>query len=63
MIDQKLLEYIEYKVFDSMLDGCRVETHLGYKHHDPGRWSVCLRADHLSRLLDLAKEGLENCDD
>jgi len=60
MIDQKLLEYIEYKVFDSMLDGCRVETHLGYKQHDPGRWSVCLRADHLSRLLDLAKDGIRS---
>jgi len=60
MIDQKLLEYVECKLFDSMLDGCRVETHLGYKHHDPGRWSVCLRADHLSRLLDLAKDGIRS---
>jgi hypothetical protein len=60
MIDQKLLEYVEYMLFYTMLDGCRLETHLGYKRHDPGRWSVSLRADHLSQLLDLAKDGIRS---
>jgi len=60
MNDEKFLEYVEFKLFDAMFDGCCVETHLGYEQHDPGAWSVCLRADQMSQLLDLAKDGIRS---
>jgi hypothetical protein len=56
MNDQELLEYVETKVIEKMLDGCYIDTHLGNKKYDAGSWSVSFRADTLSRLIDMAKK-------
>lgn len=60
MNDQELLEYIDTKVFYQMMQGCEIDDHLGCTRYDTGSWSVCLRADMMSRLIDLAKKGLTN---
>ena len=57
MTDEELLEHAETHLVYVMLSGCATETHLGYKKHDPCSWAVTFRADELSRLIDLAKEG------
>ena len=58
MNDQELLEYVETKVIEKMLDGCEIDDHLGCKKYDAGSWSVNFRADTLSRLIDMAKKGV-----
>ena len=59
MTDKELLESVEAKVLFSMLNGCLMDDHLGRGEHDVGSWSVSLRADQLSRLIDMAKAGVE----
>lgn len=56
MNDKELLEWVEARLILQMLDGCAVEEHLGYKQYNPDSWAVSIRADTLSRLLDMAKE-------
>jgi len=58
MTDQEFLDITEEKLCFVMLNGCATDTHLGRKKVDPSSWAVTLRADDLSRLLDLAKEGV-----
>lgn len=60
MNDQELLEYVETKVIEKMLDGCEIDDHLGNRGYDIGSWSVSLRADTVSRLIDMAKKGNNN---
>ena len=55
MADKELLEKVETKVLYAMLDGCLIDDHLGNKKYDVGSWSVSLRADQLSRLIDIAR--------
>lgn len=55
MTDKELLEYVEAKVIEAMLNGCELMDHLGEKHDDIGAWSVSLRADTVSRLIDMAR--------
>jgi hypothetical protein len=59
MTDEEFLFFLERKVFLKMLDGCLIDDHLGNKKYDVGSWSVSLRADQLSRLIDMAKAGVE----
>ena len=60
MNDKELLEAFESRVFYTMFNGCFIDTHLGNSKHNTGSWSVTLRADELSRLIDLAKEGVKH---
>ena len=55
MTDEELLEYMETKVIDSMLEGCALDDHLGNKKYDACSWSVRFRSDMLSRLIDMAR--------
>ena len=55
MTDEELLEKIEARVLYAMLDGCSIDDHLGRSKYDVGSWSVSLRADQLSRLIDMAR--------
>ncbi len=57
MNDEELLNYVEAKVIEKMLDGCEIDDHLGYKKYDVGAWSVSFRADTLSRLIDMARKS------
>jgi len=57
MTDQEFLDAVEAKLFFAMLNGCAVDDHLGRKVFDPKPWAVTLRADQMSRLLDMAKAG------
>ena len=56
MTDEELLEKMEARVWYAMLDGCWIYDHLGDMQCDVGSWSVSLRADQLSRLIDMARE-------
>lgn len=56
MTDEQLLEYVETKIIFAMLGGCEIDDHLGNRKYDVGSWSVGIRADMLSRLIDMAKE-------
>ena len=56
MDDKELLNYVERKTFQTMLEGCEIMNHLGHQEHEVGSWSVRLRADEVARLLDMAKE-------
>jgi hypothetical protein len=55
MTDVELLAMVEARVIFSMLEGCMMEDHLGRKVYAPGSWVVTLRADQMSRLIDLAR--------
>jgi hypothetical protein len=55
MTDEELLDAIEAKVLLAMLQGCEMDDHLGRKVFDPGSWVVTLRADQMSRLIDMAR--------
>jgi hypothetical protein len=55
MTDEEFLEKIEVRVWFAMLNGCWIADHLGNKQCDVGSWSVSLRADQLSRLIDMAR--------
>ena len=56
MTDKELLEFVERRIFAAMIGGCYIDTHLGNNTHDTGSWVVSLRADVMSRLLDMARE-------
>ena len=55
MTDEELLDAIEAKTLLAMLQGCAMDDHLGREVFDPGPWVVTLRADQMSRLIDLAR--------
>ena len=55
MTDEELLDAIEAKTLFAMLQGCAMDDHLGRKEFDPAPWVVTLRADQMSRLIDLAR--------
>lgn len=57
MTDEEFLEAMEARVISVMLNGCFTQDHLGDKKYDVGCWSVGLRTDELSRLIDLAKSN------
>jgi hypothetical protein len=55
MTDEELLVMVEARVLFAMLEGCMMDDHLGRKVFDPGSWVVTLRADQVSRLIDMAR--------
>ena len=55
MTDKDLLAFIEQHLCNKMLEGCLIDDHLEEKKYAIGSWEVCLRADALSRLLDMAR--------
>ena len=55
MTDEELLAMAEARVIFSMLEGCMMDDHLGRKVYAPGSWVVTLRADQMSRLIDMAR--------
>jgi hypothetical protein len=55
MTDEELLAMAEARVIYAMLEGCMMDDHLGRKVFDPGPWVVTLRADQISRLIDMAR--------
>jgi hypothetical protein len=57
MTDEELLDRLEWRLFDTMFEGCLLDNHLGRNHYDVGAWGVRMRADELSRLIDLARKG------
>jgi hypothetical protein len=57
MTDEELINAVEAKVLLAMLQGCAMDDHLGRKVFDPTPWGVTLRADHMSRLIDLARSN------
>ena len=58
MNDEQLLDFVEQKLMLKMFEGCVIDDHLGCKKHDVNSWAVSLRADQLSRLLDMARVGV-----
>jgi hypothetical protein len=59
MNDEEFLEAVEARVIFAMLQGCAMDDHLGRKVFDPGPWVVTLRADQMSRLIDLARRAYD----
>lgn len=59
MTDKELLESVEAKALFAMLHGCLIDDHLGRDEYDVGSWFVSLRADQLSRLIDMARSKHE----
>lgn len=57
MNDEELLDYVEAKVIEKMLDGCEIDDHLGNKEYKVGSWAVTFRADTISRLIDMARKN------
>jgi hypothetical protein len=57
MTDEELLQHLETKVIEVMLNGCETDDHLGKKPYNVGGWTVTLRADTVSRLIDMAREA------
>jgi hypothetical protein len=55
MNDKDFLNHVEKSVFETMLEGCFIEAHLGYEKYNPGNWQVRLNAEEVARLLDMAK--------
>jgi hypothetical protein len=55
MDDKELLDFVEQRMFNVMLEGCLLADHLG-PPTDTGAWSVSFRSDTIARLLDMAKE-------
>jgi hypothetical protein len=55
MTDEELLAAVEARVLFAMLEGCMMYDYLGRKVYNPGSWVATLRADHLSRLIDMAR--------
>jgi hypothetical protein len=55
MTDEELLAMAEARVIFAMLEGCMLYDHLGRKVYAPGSWVVTLRADQVSRLIDMAR--------
>lgn len=55
MTDEELLDFVEARICEKMLDGCDIDDHLGNKKYNVGSWSVSFRADTISRLLDMAR--------
>jgi hypothetical protein len=56
MTDKELLDRLEHRLFDEMFEGCLLDDHLGRNHYDVGAWGVRMRADELSRLIDMARK-------
>lgn len=64
MTDRELIELAEQRTYHAMLMGCHIWTNAhgllkADYAQDVGAWAVSLRADAMSRLIDLAKAGLE----
>ena len=57
MTDEQLLTRLEQRLFQTMFEGCWTDDELGREHHDTGSWIVRMRADELSRLIDMARKG------
>jgi hypothetical protein len=57
MTDEEFLDAVEAKVLLAMLQGCAMDDHLGRKVFDPAPWVVVLRADQMSRLIDMARRS------
>jgi hypothetical protein len=55
MDDKELLDFVEQRMFNVMLEGCLMNDHLGMPY-DVGVWTVSFRSDTIARLLDMAKE-------
>ena len=55
MTDEEFINAVEARVLFAMLQGCEMDDHLGRKVFDPSPWVVTLRADQISRLIDLAR--------
>ena len=55
MDDKELLDFVEQRMFNVMLEGCLMNDHLGMPY-DVGVWTVAFRSDIIARLLDMAKE-------
>jgi hypothetical protein len=63
MNDEELLDAVEEKVLLAMLQGCAMDDHHGRKVFDPCPWVVTIRADQMSRLIDLAKKAHDEMPD
>jgi hypothetical protein len=57
MTDEEFLDAIEAKVLFVMLQGCAMDDYLGRNVFDPAPWVVTLRADQMSRLIDMARSN------
>ena len=57
MTDDELLNQLEHRLFDTMFEGCLMDDHLGRNRYDVCAWGVRMRADELSRLIDMARKG------
>ena len=57
MTDEVLLNRLEWRLFETMFEGCLLDDRLGRNHYDVGAWVVRMRADELSRLIDMARKG------
>ena len=57
MNDEELLDYVEAKTIEEMLDGCDICDHLGDKVYDTGAWLVSFRAENICRLIDMARKS------
>ncbi len=55
MTDKELLDFVNQRMFNVMLEGCLMDDHLGTSH-DIGVWSVSFSVNIIARLLDMAKE-------
>jgi hypothetical protein len=55
MNDKELLDFVEQRLFERMLEGCEMCDHLG-SPYELGVWSVSFSAGVIARLLDMAKE-------
>lgn len=56
MTDKELLDFVEQRLFERMLEGCAMCDHLG-SPYELGVWSVSFSAGIIARLLDMAKEN------
>jgi hypothetical protein len=55
MNDEELLDFVEQRMFDVMLEGCLMNDHLSTSY-GVGVWAASFRVDIIARLLDMAKE-------
>lgn len=58
MTDEELLQKVEKLTIYSMLRGRAMDDWLSGRKTDIGSWVVNLRADEVSRLIDLARQSL-----
>lgn len=57
MTDEELLNYVEAKTIEEMLDGCEIDDYLGEKVYRTGAWAVTFPTDTICRLIDMAREA------